>query len=121
MARVRFRSILRKLAALDYILIIAAAGLSVFGVLMIYTATNGENIPGMITSRFGMQYLEQRLYVITGFVLMLVLAFVDYRLITRFYWVIYVFLLISQPFYNFSVFFVRHFVDRSVICLTTMN
>jgi len=36
-------------------------------------------------------------------------------------WVIYLFLLISHSFYNFSVLLVRHFFDRSVIWLTTVN
>jgi len=36
-------------------------------------------------------------------------------------WVIYLFLLISHSFYNFSVFFMRHFVDSFVIWLTTVN
>jgi rod shape determining protein RodA len=73
------------LLSFDYLLAIAVVGLSVFGIFMVYAATNTG-----FTPRFVNLHLSQRLHVITGVVLMAIFAMIDYRFVTKFYIPIYV-------------------------------
>jgi len=73
----------------DYMLAIVTVLLGVFGVVMIYTAINAPAIPQGITNRWYWLWERQRLYIITGTVLMLIFALIDYRFIARFYLYIY--------------------------------
>lgn len=82
----KIRTILR---SYDYLLLVAVVALAVFGVVMIYCAGN----TGTMT-KFASLYKSQRLYVITGFVLLLIFSVLDYHFITRFYIPIYGFCLL---------------------------
>jgi len=77
----------------DYLLALAVIGLSVFSIFMIYASTNALSIqinqPLIANGPFASFWILQRTHVITGSLLMLVFAAIDYRFITRFYWVIY--------------------------------
>lgn len=76
-------SMLRFIKSFDYLLAAAVVAMAVFGVVMIYAAGTLPQFSGL--------YASQRLYVITGFILMLVISLVDYHTITRFYIPIYIF------------------------------
>jgi len=75
--------------AYDYLLALAVIGLCVFGVVMIYAATNAELIPQFIVGRDGNLWTRQRMFIISGAVLMVAFSMIDYHLITRFYLYIY--------------------------------
>ncbi|MDR1664854.1 MAG: FtsW/RodA/SpoVE family cell cycle protein [Clostridiales bacterium] len=78
------RRFLKTLRHFDFLLIAAALAMGVFGVFMVYAATNTGVMP-----RFANMYVSQRVFLISGVALMLFVAFIDYRFITKFYWVIY--------------------------------
>lgn len=77
------------LRSFDYLLVIAVVAVSVFGVVMIFAATNTG-----FSTKLASLYSGQRLYVITGVVLMLVFSVIDYHTITRFFIPIYIFALL---------------------------
>jgi rod shape determining protein RodA len=66
----------------DYWLAAAVIGLSVFGLMLI-------NSVGVQQARYGGLFAQQRFYVITGVVLLVAFALIDYRFILRFYIAIY--------------------------------
>ncbi|MCL2707627.1 MAG: FtsW/RodA/SpoVE family cell cycle protein [Defluviitaleaceae bacterium] len=78
------KNIFFRVRRFDYALAAATLALSIFGVLMIHSATNTGLAPW-----YSDLHANQRFYVISGFVLLLVASFVDYRFITRFYLLIY--------------------------------
>ena len=82
----KVRNILR---SYDYVLALAVIALSVFGVVMVYASANSPDIPLRTATMFGDAWTRQRLYVISGAVLMFAISFIDYRIITRFYLYIY--------------------------------
>jgi rod shape determining protein RodA len=73
------------LLSFDYLLAAAVVALSVFSIFMVYAATNTG-----FTPRFAGLYISQRLHVITGAVLMIAFAAIDYRFICKFYIFIYI-------------------------------
>jgi rod shape determining protein RodA len=78
------------LKSFDYALALAVIGLSVFGVVMVYAATNAEATPLSVVIMDGGMWRSQRLFVVSGVVLMLAFAAVDYRFVSRLYLYIYV-------------------------------
>jgi rod shape determining protein RodA len=74
----------KQLRYIDYLLALAVTAMAVFGIFMIYAATNTGAVP-----QFESDYKSQILFVASGFVLMVALAFIDYRFITKFYIPIY--------------------------------
>ena len=83
------QAIIRGLKSFDYLLALIVIGVSAFGVAMIYTSTNHVGMPAREMQLFGHLWRLQLEFVITGTVLMIVFACIDYRHITRFYWPIY--------------------------------
>ncbi|MCL2373446.1 MAG: FtsW/RodA/SpoVE family cell cycle protein [Defluviitaleaceae bacterium] len=73
----------------DYLLALVTIAISVFGVVMIYTAINAPAVPQSITNRWHWLWERQLIHVISGVVLMIVFAFLDYRWIAKYY--IYIF------------------------------
>lgn len=74
---------IRVLKAFDYLLALMVVGLSVFGVLMLQAVAQMLPIYAALPG-------QQRLYVVTGALIMLVMSLVDYRIYARFYIPIYV-------------------------------
>ena len=73
---------IKTLKAFDYILAILVVGLSAFGVLMVQAVARLQPFYAVLPA-------QQRLHVITGVLVMLVMSLIDYRLIARFYIPIY--------------------------------
>jgi len=73
----------RNLRSFDYLLAVLVTGISVFGVMMIHAVA--ERLP-----RYAALPAQQQLHVITGVVVMLVMALIDYRFIARLYIPIYI-------------------------------
>jgi rod shape determining protein RodA len=92
----------RVLRSYDYLLALAVVALGVFGVVMIFSAIHGtcENypVPAWIVSRDGGLWARQRMFVISGAVLMIAFSLVDYHFITRFYLYIYGFMIVLLVF-----------------------
>ncbi|MCL2356536.1 MAG: FtsW/RodA/SpoVE family cell cycle protein [Defluviitaleaceae bacterium] len=90
----------------DYFLALTVIALGVFGVVMIYASANAEFVPALprIVRDFGDLWRPQKIYVITGAILMIAISLVDYRLIMRFYLYIYgamiLLLIIALVFFN---------------------
>jgi rod shape determining protein RodA len=78
----------------DYPLVVAVVLLSIISVVMIYTSIHAELIPPIVTNELYTWWQRQRLFVITGGILMLAVAFIDYRYITRLYIYVYGFMLV---------------------------
>lgn len=74
----------KQLASFDFTLLLLVLGISAFGVIIIGSATR---INIYATSD---EFKSQIIWIITGFVLMLFSAFIDYRTICRFYIPIYI-------------------------------
>jgi len=68
----------RDLRAFDYWLAILVTVLSVIGIMMIYAVAG-------LQPRYASLPVQQQFHVITGVMLMLVVAFIDYRFIARFF------------------------------------
>ncbi|MCL1877541.1 MAG: FtsW/RodA/SpoVE family cell cycle protein [Defluviitaleaceae bacterium] len=90
----------------DYLLALAVIALGVFGVLMVYASVHADfslALPRIVRD-FGGLWRQQRLYVITGTILMIAVSMVDYRYIMRFYLYIYgamiFFLIVALVFFN---------------------
>ena len=75
---------LRRLRHLDYFLIFIVFALCVFGILMIHSATNTGWTPANAN-----MHRSQILFIVSGAGLMFAFAFIDYRLITNLYILIY--------------------------------
>ena len=88
------QAIIRGLKSFDYLLALTVIAVSVFGIAMIYAATNHAGMPLGPQRAFGGLWRLQRMHVISGAVLMLVFAAIDYRLITRLYPFIYGFMMV---------------------------
>jgi len=73
----------------DYALAIAVILIGVFGVFMVYAFGNAPSAPQFIVNQFGEFWTRQRIYIISGGILMVLVSFIDYRFITRFYLYIY--------------------------------
>lgn len=74
----------RKLASFDYLMFVLILGLSIFGVVVIGSATritHGGN---------PLAFENQQLWVASGAVLLLLAAFIDYKFIAKFYIIAYV-------------------------------
>lgn len=76
-------TIKQKLLRFDYLMFILVIGLSIFGVMMVGSATRIHL--GASTAAFE----NQQLWVISGAVLLLMAAFIDYKFIAKFYIVAY--------------------------------
>lgn len=85
----RKEAIIQGLKSFDYLLALTVIAVSVFGVVMIYASSNHAGMPAREQAAFGGLWRFQRMHVISGTVLMLVFACIDYRLITRLYLIIY--------------------------------
>jgi len=79
---------------LDYILVLLTIGLSVFGVFLIYSSTNAPSIPAVVHNQFHWLYDRQILNIATGVVMMFIFSAIDFRKITRFYWLVFAFMLV---------------------------
>lgn len=73
----------------DYVLALAVIALGVFGVVMIYSSVFAEAVPLHIQARNTGIWQRQRLFIISGAVLMIAFSLIDYHYITRFYLYIY--------------------------------
>jgi len=82
-------AIIRVLKSFDYLLALMVIAVSAFGVVMIYASSNHSGMPISVQMTFGHLWRLQRMHVITGTVLMIVFACLDYRLVTRLYLIIY--------------------------------
>jgi len=74
----------RKLVTFDYLMFILVIGLSIFGIVMVGSATRVHM--GASAAVFE----NQQLFVFSGAILLLLAAFIDYRFIARFYVVAYI-------------------------------
>jgi len=74
--------IIKHLKVFDYTLALLVTALSIFGVMMIHSVAN-------LQIRYAALPAQQQLHVITGVIVMLVIALIDYRFIARFYVPIY--------------------------------
>jgi len=74
--------IIKHLKAFDYTLALLVMVLSVFGVMMIHAVAN-------LQIRYAALPAQQQLHVITGVIVMLIVAMIDYRFIARFFIPIY--------------------------------
>ena len=90
----RKEAIIRGLKSFDYLLAFMTIAICVFGIVMIYASANHAGMPLREQMLFGHLWRLQRGHVITGIVLMLAFACIDYRFIGRFYLFIYGFLMI---------------------------
>jgi len=86
---VKKQAIIQGLKSFDYLLALCVIGVSIFGVVMIYASSNHVNVTMHEAATFGGLWRQQRVFIITGTVLMLTFACIDYRHITRFYLFIY--------------------------------
>ncbi len=75
---------IEKLKNFDYLLALSVTALAVFGIAMVYAATNIPDIPNSAI-KFMSLYKSQILFVATGVVLMLAMAFINYKFIGKFY------------------------------------
>ncbi|MCL2572165.1 MAG: FtsW/RodA/SpoVE family cell cycle protein [Defluviitaleaceae bacterium] len=82
-------AILQGLKSFDYLLALTVIAVSVFGIVMIYTSANHSGMPVAQQLAFGGLWRLQQVHVISGTVLMLIFACIDYRLIGRLYLIIY--------------------------------
>jgi rod shape determining protein RodA len=76
---------LDKLKSYDYLLSVTVIAMSVFGIFMVYAGTHAPGTP----FRYAGLYEDQILFVASGAVLMIVVSFIDYHFIGRFYILIY--------------------------------
>ncbi|MCL2377552.1 MAG: FtsW/RodA/SpoVE family cell cycle protein [Defluviitaleaceae bacterium] len=88
------QAIIRGLKSFDYLLALCVIGVGIFGVAMIYTSSNHIGMPAREAALFGGLWRQQRMFIITGTVLMLIFACIDYRHITRLYLFIYGFMML---------------------------
>ena len=88
------QAIIRGLKSFDYLLALTVIGVSIFGVVMIYAAHNHEGVTMRNMLNFGHLWRLQRMHVISGAVLMLIFACIDYRIITKMYPFIYAFMML---------------------------
>jgi rod shape determining protein RodA len=79
----------RVLRSYDYFLAVAVIALGIFGVVMIFTAVHADAVPNWITVRDGGLWTRQRMFIISGALLMIGFSLVDYHWVTRFYIYIY--------------------------------
>jgi len=86
-------AILQGLKSFDYLLALTVIAVSVFGIVMIYTSSNHAGMPLREQAAFGHLWRLQRMHVISGTVLMIIIACIDYRFITRLYFVMYIVLM----------------------------
>ncbi|MCL2840490.1 MAG: FtsW/RodA/SpoVE family cell cycle protein [Defluviitaleaceae bacterium] len=77
------------LKSYDYLLALVTIGIGIFSVVMIYASIHADGIPASVTADHYTLWSRQRLFIITGGVLMIALSFIDYHYITRFYIYIY--------------------------------
>lgn len=89
-----------KLMAFDYLMLVLVIGLSIFGVIIVGSAT-GIHIGGSTDA-----FENQRLWVITGALMLFLAAFIDYRFIARFYVIAYLL--------NLGLLLAVHFWGREV-------
>jgi len=87
-------AIIQGLKSFDYLLALTVIGVSAFGVAMVYASSNHEGMPMLQHAQFGGLWRQQRVFVITGSILMLLFACIDYRIMTRFYLFIYGFMMV---------------------------
>jgi rod shape determining protein RodA len=85
----------RFLKSFDYTLALAVIGLGVFGILMVYAATNGPAAPVSVVFSDGGRWRDQLMFIISGTVMMLVFSVIDYRFIARFYIYIYALMIVA--------------------------
>jgi len=90
----RKEAIIRGLKSFDYLLALTVIAVSIFGIVMIYTSANHVGMPPRMQMAFGHLWQLQRIHVISGALLMLAFACIDYRLIGRLYLFIYGFLML---------------------------
>ena len=81
---------------LDFGLILVVAVLSVLGVLMVHSATINEPTTSLVSTT-----VKQILGVGAGFVIMIGLAFIDYRKMTKYAWVLYIAIMLALIYVQF--------------------
>jgi len=81
----RKEAILQGLKSFDYLLALTVVAVSIFGIIMIYTSANHAGMPLREHLMFGQLWRLQRIHVISGTILMIVFACIDYRFIGRLY------------------------------------
>ena len=77
------------LKSYDYFLALATIGIGIFSVIMVYASIHADAIPASVTADHYILWTRQRVFIITGGILMLALSLIDYHYITRFYIYIY--------------------------------
>ena len=73
----------------EYLLAVTVILIGVFGILMVYAFGNSPGTPQFIVNQFGGLWERQRVYIISGAIIMVLVSFIDYHYITRFYLYIY--------------------------------
>jgi len=77
-------SLKTKFMSFDYLMLALVVGISIFGVIVIGSATR-ISIGGSPTA-----FVNQQMFIATGVIVLLLAAFIDYRFLARFYIVAYV-------------------------------
>src|SRR4051812_4919649 len=81
------RSLTRRYATFDYVLFLSTIAAILFGLAMVYSATRGFGSDGLDWSNFT---VKQAVYATGGFLLMLLVTQMEYRLLDSFVWPAYV-------------------------------
>ncbi|MBQ6036703.1 MAG: rod shape-determining protein RodA [Lachnospiraceae bacterium] len=81
---------------LDFGLILVVLALSVIGVLMVHSATVNEKTASLVSTT-----VKQIMGVGAGFVIMIALAFIDYRKMTKYAWVLYIVVMLGLIYVRF--------------------
>ncbi len=79
-----FNEFKRKLRAFDYVLFILVCSLSIFGIIVIGSAKH------INTEGYALEYSKQQLWFVTGIIMLIIVSFIDYKFISKFYIVAYV-------------------------------
>jgi len=73
----------------EYLLAVTVILIGVFGIFMVYAFGNSPGTPQFIVNQFGGLWERQRVYIISGAIIMVLVSLIDYHYITRFYLYIY--------------------------------
>ena len=81
-------------SSVDFVLTLCIIALGVFGVVMIFAATNAASTPAWVTAMDGRLWRNQLMFLVSGTAMMLVFAFIDYRWLSKFYLPVYGFMIL---------------------------
>ena len=84
----------RVLRSYDYPLLLATIAPGVFGIVMVYASIHAPGIPASVANAHPGLWGRQRMFIISGTVLMIGFSLIDYHFITRFYLYIYALMMV---------------------------